>query len=113
MRKLFPGVTLLAFAVTAQAYQITFETTECNGDTGMAAVDVDRIYRVQADDCGPQQPGEKRKQVLVRASGGPTRFDVFTVAEKEGQRIQNEIKKYNDARRRTLERGGSIIIQKE
>lgn len=112
MRTLFFGAALLATATTAQAYQITFETTECNGDTGMAAVDVDRIYRVDADNCAPQQPDEKRKQVLVHSSGGPTRYDVFTVTEKEGQRIQNELRKYNDARRRSLDRGNSVIIQR-
>jgi hypothetical protein len=106
------GALLSAVAFAAPAYQITFETTECNGDTGMAAVDVDRIYRVQADDCAPQQPGEKRKQVLVRSPGGPTNYDVFLVTEKEGQRIQKEITKYNDARRRSLERGDSIIFQR-
>jgi hypothetical protein len=78
----------------------------------MAAVDVDRIYRVQADDCGPQQPGATRKQVLVQTYQGPTRYDVFTVTEKEGRRIESEIRKYNDARRRSLERGDSIIIQR-
>jgi hypothetical protein len=112
MRTTLIGATLFAAAATVHAYQITFETTECNGDTGFAAVEVDRVYRVEADDCGPQQPGEKRKQVLVRASAGPTRYDVFTVAEKEGQRIQNEIRKYNDARRRSLDRGGTIMIDR-
>ena len=55
-------------------YKVTFRTTDCVGDTGMASVEVDRIEKIRGVDCGPGKNGRQLKQVLARplAKASPT-----------------------------------------
>jgi hypothetical protein len=49
---------LILFLVigTARAggFQVAFDTAECNGDTGFVSVELDRVYRVETIECGPE-----------------------------------------------------------
>jgi len=95
-------------------YQITFKTTDCNGDTGFATVEVNRIHKIQTITCDePDAKFKKLKQVIVKSKIIPTSFDVFMVTESEAQHIQKRIDDYMEAKRKLLERGNPIILHKE
>lgn len=108
MRKLVFCIALGVTPVASHGYQVSFATTNCDGDTGFAAVEIELIYRIDTVDCAPAQPDKRLKQVLVRARG--TGYDVFTVDEAEAKKISEEINSYSKARKRALERGETLQI---
>ena len=114
IRKIFGTLFLvLVVAVSASAgapYMVTFQTTDCNGDTGIASVEINRIYRVETVECDPPHQAAKRKQILVISKTLHDSYDVFTVDEKEAINIQKQIHDYMDARRKLLENGSPIIL---
>jgi len=116
IRTIFAALFLLLFtAVAANAgssYMITFQTTDCNGDTGIASVEINRIYKIKTIACEPPYRAARRKQVLVTSKTLHGSYDVFTVDEKEAVNIQKQIQEYMDARRKLLEKGNPIILQK-
>ncbi len=107
---LVSGMLFVLCAVPAPAagFTITFRTTECNGDTGVGTTPVDRIYKIQSFDC---DDGRKLKQVLVRNPRARS-YDVFNVTEAEAGRIQDDIDRYMGARRKAIERGPAVIIER-
>ena len=113
MKLMKPELILLcaaAPAVLAGGFKVTFETLDCNGDTGFASVDIDRIYRIETTDCGPEQPERKLKQVLVRSYA--TGFDAFSLSEAEAEALQQQLKRYQGARQQSIERGDTIYIER-
>lgn len=95
-------------AAESSAYQVTFATLECNGDSGFATVGVDQIYRIQSAGCaGPD--GTSLKQLLVHDSYGS--YNVYTLSQEESENINREIKAYMAARRGILERSDAIIVK--
>lgn len=109
------GMALSLSPVAASAdvlspIRVTFSTTECNGDSGMASVDVDRIERIQSIDCGAAGSGQKRHQVLVRPAGGANGFQAYLVTEQESQNIERQIRRHTEARQRAIETGRTVII---
>jgi 3D (Asp-Asp-Asp) domain-containing protein len=119
MKRLFVGVFFLLVLLAAlpvlaeSSYMVTFQTTDCNGDTGMATVEIDRIHSIETVTCDPPHEQAKRKQVLVRSRTIPGSYDVFTVDDREAARIQQQIQAYMDARRKLLEKGNAVIIHRE
>ncbi len=106
---------VLSLAISAAAetpYMVTFQTTDCNGDTGIAMIEIRRIYKIETMACDPPYESAKRKQVLVTSKTLHDSYDVFTVDEKEAVNIQKQIQEYMDARRKLLEKGNPIILQK-
>lgn len=101
---------LVMLAATAQAspYQVTFETTDCNGDTGFITLGVDEIFKIQAGDCTGAD-GKPLKQMLVHNGSGS--YSAYTLTEEEAQNVQKEIKAYMAARRGVLERPGAVIVK--
>ena len=111
-------------------YQITFQTNDCNGDTGLATVPVGSIYKIETITCDPPYEKNRRKQILLKAkittvtSRGRDTFlgnnqsqpvvvdsyNVMTVNEDEAARIEKDINRYMQARRKLLENGSSITI---
>ncbi len=114
IRTIFAALFLLLFtAVSAAAgssYMVTFQTTDCNGDTGIASVEINRIYKIQTVACEPPYQAARRKQVLVTSKTLHGSYDVFTVDEKEAINIQKQIQAYMDARRKLLENSNPIIL---
>ncbi len=105
-----PGMTYLLLALicmgtaTASDYTITFKTTECNGDRGMASVNMDTIWRMSSIECrSPDNPDEKLMQLLVRSTSGLSTYDVYRITPAEAERIQKKIDRYMDAKARSLE----------
>ena len=97
MKRFFVGVFFLLVLLAAlpvlaeSSYMVTFQTTDCNGDTGMATVEIDRIHSIETVTCDPPQEQAKRKQVLIRSRTIPGSYDVFTVDDREAVRIQHRL----------------------
>ena len=91
--------------------QVTFQTTDCNGNTGFASVELERIWRINPAGCAaPDKPDEQLLQVLVKSLSGLTNYEVFTVNPAEAASIQAQIKAHMDAKRKALEGGNTVII---
>lgn len=109
---LFIILALFCFSGNAtaesSAYQVTFETLDCNGDSGFATVGVDQIYKIQAAGCaGPD--GTTLKQLLVHDGSGS--YNAYIISQEESENINKEIKAYMAARRGILERSEAIIVK--
>ena len=92
----------------SSAYQVTFATAECNGDSGFATVGVDQIYKIQSAGCVGED-GQQLKQLLVHDDAGS--YNVYTLTEEESENVTKEIKAYMAARRGILERSNAIIVK--
>jgi len=96
--------TLYLNTAAAADYLVTFKTTECNGDRGMASVQMATIWRMSSIECrSPENPDEKLMQLLVKSTSGLTTYDVFRITPSEADRIQKQIDRYMDAKTRSLE----------
>ena len=91
-------------------YKVTFRTTDCAGDTGLASVDVDRIEKIRSVDCGPDKSGPRLKQVLAKPQGRTSGYEVFMVTAEDANKIEKQINDYMDVRKKTLEGGKTLII---
>ncbi len=133
MRYLILFLWLLSSLLTAGTdavagdYQITLQTNDCNGDTGMLTVPVGSIYKIESFSC--EASDARRKQLLIRTRrddlvqatgsygnsvlvrGQADSFDAVLITEKEAARVQKEIEHYMAARRKNLERGKTIILE--
>jgi hypothetical protein len=109
---LFTILALFCFsgyaAAESLAYQVTFETLDCNGDSGFATVGVDQIYKIQPAGCAGAD-GTSLKQLLVHDGSGS--YNVYTISQEESENINREIKAYMAARRGILERSEAIIVK--
>ncbi len=92
-------------------YKVTFRTTDCAGDTGMASVEVDRIEKIRGVDCGPDKSGLRLKQVLVKPLSSAPGYEVFMVTAEDAGKIEKQINDYMDVRKKTLEGGKTLIIE--
>ncbi len=118
MRQLFVSLAIALVmaspALTADVlkpYKVTFRTTDCAGDTGMASVDVDRIEKIRGVECGPDKSGRQLKQVLVKPVGKASGYEVFMVTAEDAGKIEKQINDYMDVRKKTLEGGKTLIIE--
>jgi hypothetical protein len=100
-----------ALAGTLEPFKVTFRTTDCNGETGMVSVDVDRIEKIRALDCGPGYHGKQLRQVLTRPVSGSTSYEVSTVTPEDAEKIERQIQDYMQARKRAVEGSRPIIIE--
>ena len=114
MRKLilFPVLTLVLFSLSvyaaADTYQVTFETMDCNGESGFATVGIDQVYKIQSAGClGPD--GKELKQMLLHDGSGS--YTVYTLSQKESENVMKEVKAYMAARREALDRSDTIIVK--
>ena len=110
------AITALLFALTLPAVfadgypgslKVTFRTSDCAGASGLGSVNVDHITRIQPSDCAN---GAKRKQVLTRTPDGAN--EVFTITEDEALKLEAQIQRMMDARRKALEQTKPVIIQR-
>ena len=87
--------------------KVTFRTSDCAGASGLGSVNVDHITRIQPSDCAN---GAKRKQVLTRTPDGAN--EVFTITEDEALKLEAQIQRMMEARRKALEQTKPVIIQR-
>lgn len=122
---------LCSTSLASDDYQITFQTNDCNGDTGFATVVVSSIYKIESITCDPPHKQNKRKQILIKSKIATTgssgqdsifsvnrlqtvvvdSYNVMTVTEEEAGNIQKDIDRYMRARRKLLEKGSGIILK--
>ena len=103
----FACLAMVGVAI-ASSYQVTFETTDCNGDTGFSTVGVAEVYKIQSAGCsGPE--GIPLKQMLVHDGSGS--YTAYTLTEEESKNVRKEIKDYMAARRGVLDRSNAIIVK--
>lgn len=105
---LFFVCMIVAGTANASSYQVTFQTTDCNGDTGFSTVGVEEIFKIQSAGCkGPD--GKPLKQMLIHDGSGS--YSAYTLTEEEATNVNKEIKDYMAARRRVLDQPGAVIIK--
>lgn len=103
-------LAILLFSSTLSAldsYQVAFETTECNGDSGFATVKIEDIHKVQTASC--LHEGKKLKKLLVRNGQS---FITYTLTYDEVKAVMQDVKLYNRARLRMMENTKAIVITK-
>ncbi len=113
MKQLPFGILVLVLffgaPLSADPYQVVFETTNCDGSTGFSTIAVDEIYKIQDGDCSdPKDPGQRLQQLLVHNGSGS--YTVYTVRKTDAREIMSEVKSYMKARRTVLERAESVIV---
>ncbi len=109
--------TLLILALSLPAwssdYQVMFETTSCDGETGFSTAVVEDIYKIENAGC--DNPGgkafEKLKQILIKNGSGS--YDTLTLTQEESKTVISDMKLYMKARRNALENSSTLIIEKE
>jgi len=109
--KLGLAISLFCSVLYATDFEITFETTECNGDTGFSVVSVADIFRIETIQCEGAENDQNLKQVMIRSRSNVSAIDIFTVTAEEAKQIQAQVKRYIAAKRKALETGTSIIVQ--
>jgi len=100
-------VCFVSGVANASPYQVTFETTDCNGDTGFTTVGVDEVFKIQSAGCSGSD-GSPLKQMLVHNGSGS--YNVYTLTEEESKNVRKEIKDYMASRRGLLDRSGAVIV---
>lgn len=96
----------LAASPVGGPINVTFQTTDCSGATGMASVNADAVSRVQPYSC---PNGKALKQVLTRAGAGTG--EAYLITAEESVKLQAQIQRVMDARQKALEQQKPIVIQ--
>jgi len=95
--------------VTASDFQIMFETTDCNGESGFATAKVEDIYKIQNGNCNVSgSKSEKLKQILIKNGRGS--YDTFSLTASEANNVVQDMKSYMRARLKNLENANTLII---
>lgn len=89
------------------SYQVAFETTECDGETGFATVDIESIDKIQSASC--IYKGKKLKKLLVHKNGS---YHTYTITNAEARVIMQDVKLYNHMRLKMMENSNTLIIDK-
>ena len=115
--RILPVIALALLANTAaigtalaDELMLNIRTEDCKGNTGIASVQVDNIYRTQPYQC-PDGDGKKTiRQLLVKSGSKTGGYDVFYITEAESRRIDSEITKILESRKKGLEKKHTIEI---
>ena len=108
---LIAGLVLASHA--AFAVNVTVETTDCNGGTGVASFESSRLAKIQDAVCAdPTDPEVKLQQVLLHSQRGSS-YEVLTVTRSGRQNIMDQINNISGAELRNLERPDVLIEQRE
>ncbi len=95
------------WAGTLSAYQVMFETTDCNGQTGFASAKIEQIYRIEPAGCtGPD--GKPIKKILLKNGQGS--YDVLLLSDESAREVMGEIRAYMRAKRKMVENGNALVI---
>lgn len=114
MKRVIRGIAIAAImagGLSADSYQVVFETTTCNGQSGFASVAADSVYKIENGDClAPGSSKEKLKKILVKNSKGS--YDTFTLTASEVKNVVADLKAYQRARLKNLENANTLILRK-
>jgi hypothetical protein len=88
-------------------YQVAFETTSCDGETGFASVNIESINKIQSASC--LYKGKKLKKLLVDKNGS---FITYTMTYDEAKAVMQDVKLYNRMRLKMMENSSTLVIEK-
>lgn len=89
------------------SYQVAFETTSCDGESGFATVDIASIDKIQTASC--LYEGKKLKKLLVSKNGS---YHTYTMTSEEARAVMQDVKLYNRMRLKMMENSDTLIIEK-
>jgi len=89
------------------SYQVAFETTACDGETGFATVNIEDIDKIQSGSC--LYEGKKLKKLLVNKNGS---FVTYTMTNDEAKQVMLDVKLYNRMRLKMMENSSTLVIEK-
>lgn len=89
------------------SYQVAFETTGCDGETGFATIDIESIDKIQSASCIYE--GKKLKKLLVTKNGS---YHTYTMTNDEARAVMQDVKLYNRTRLKMMENSNTLIIDK-
>ena len=96
----------------ALAINVTVETTDCEGSTGLASFESERLAKIQDATCpDPTDPSNKLKQVLLHSASPQMQYEVITVSGVGSESIMKQIKGITDAEVENLKRPDVLIEQ--
>ncbi len=112
MRPIFKILLLLSMLwsfsnAQVDSYQVAFETTECNGESGFATVAIEDIDKIQTASC--LHEGKKLKKLLVRSAGS---YATYSITHSEAKVIMQDVKLYNRMRLKMMQNSSTLIINK-
>lgn len=99
-------ISSLSYAKSA-SYQVAFETTSCEGESGFATVDIQSIDKIQTAQCSYE--GKKLKKLLVNKNGT---FVTYTMTYEEAKSVMQDVKLYNRMRLKMMENSSTLVIEK-
>jgi len=107
--KILISLSLLwSFSLSAtDSYQVAFETTECDGESGFATVAIQSIDKIQTASCSYE--GKKLKKLLVRSGSS---FATYTLTYSEAKSVMQDVKLYNRMKLKMMENANTLIIAK-
>lgn len=112
--KLIFKILFILFAVASiseaklSSYRVAFETMSCEGESGFATVDIERIDKIQTAECSYK--GKKLKKLLVTKNGT---YVTYTLTYEEAKSVMQDVKLYNRMRLKMMENSNTLLIEKE
>lgn len=90
-------------------YTISFETTDCEGSSGLGVLALTDLVRINPYRCAN---GTKLHQVLARPTLGIAGgYEVYTITSKELAVVKKEIAAWRKAQRDLLTKGSVILTE--
>ena len=108
LKILFLLLISLNFSYAKSAsYQVAFETTSCDGESGFATVSIESIDKIQNASCIYE--GKKLKKLLVNKNGS---YVSYTMTYDEAKAVMQDVKLYNRMRLKMMENSSTLVIEK-
>lgn len=106
-------LSLPVFAFAATDLMLNINTEDCQGNTGIAVIEVDKIHRTVPYQCGNGGAGKNIMQLLVESKSKSGSYDVYYITKAESKRIDAEVAKILESQKKGLERKHTIEIQRD
>ena len=98
MQRTITALICLIFAVTRGAFalpefEVTVQTTSCNGDTGFSSFASNKLFKIQEARCSdPNDPSKQLKYMLVHSDTLKGSYDALWVTADEAEHVMAQIK---------------------
>lgn len=98
MQKYLTVLIYLIVAVSSHAspwneFEVTVQTTSCEGETGFSRFYSDKLFKIQEAACAdPNDPNQKLKYVLVHSNTLKGSYDALWVTAAEAEHLMAQIK---------------------
>ena len=102
-------LSALSYAGELSTYKISFKTLACDGSKGYASVDADKVEKIINSKC---EKGDAEKEVYQLLVDEGSSYQVFTVSQKEADRLMKRIDEFQDVKKEAIKDSANIIIRK-